>query len=183
MKHGTKNSISRHSFNWSSSYEELTKPDNSGFYLRNKCLFWQGTTDFQLPLVIRTAIWQLAILTKHIVEWKAVVQIFVDTLNFFIHWRTDSKIPFSHTHTFLTVRKIHYSHYIITTVTMATMTAIVHTVCRVPTRVPLLLLRHKSMPPPRYYSLLYEVLRPLAGQYYAQYYCLEWILCNVFFSL
>jgi len=39
MKHGTKNSITRHAFNWSSSYEELTKPANSGFYLRNKYLF------------------------------------------------------------------------------------------------------------------------------------------------
>ena len=32
------------------------------------------------------------------------------------------------------------------------------------TRAPLSLLRHKSMPPPRYYCLLPEVHRPLAGQ-------------------
>jgi hypothetical protein len=68
MKHGTKISITPQSFNGSISYEELTKPDNSGFYLRNKCLFWQGTADLKLPLVIRTAVWQVAILTKHIVE-------------------------------------------------------------------------------------------------------------------
>jgi hypothetical protein len=136
-----------------------------------------------LPLVIRTAVWQVAILTKHIVEWKAVVQIFVDIRLNFLFTGVPILKQHSTTHTFLTVRKIHYCHDIMTIVTMATMTAIVHTVCRFSARVPLSLLSHKSTPPPRYYSLLSEVQRPLAGQYYAQYYCLKWILCNVFFFL
>jgi len=61
MKHGTKK-LHYPSFVQLKKFvrKELTKPANSDFNLRNKCLFWQSTTDFQLPLVIRTAIWQLA---------------------------------------------------------------------------------------------------------------------------
>jgi len=38
-RHGTKNSITLHSFKRSSSYEERTNPAKSSFYLRNRCLF------------------------------------------------------------------------------------------------------------------------------------------------
>ena len=96
--------------------------------------------------------------------------------------RASSKTPFRHTHTFLTVRKIRYSQDLMATVNMATMTSVVRGVCRVSTAALLLLLRHKSRHPPRYYSLLSAVQRSLASQYYEQYSCLKLIFYDVFLT-